>query len=183
VAPTFRDVNYILNYISIVPLSANLFCACFCLGCSATYHLLNVKSQKVAAILARLDYGGISILIFGTIYSVIYYGMACDEVANSKIVWTTIMSLGSGACFIVTLMPDCDKAKCRPAKGVMFIAMGLSTAFVIGYVGYENPMQVKVNWQYYALGGAIYILGAVLYVLRIPERWKPGKFDLCGASH
>lgn len=32
-------------------------------------------------------------------------------------------------------------------------------------------------------GGAIYIGGAVMYALRVPERCKPGHFDLCGASH
>lgn len=26
--------------------------------------------------------------------------------------------------------------------------------------------------------GLLYILGAVLYALRVPERWYPGKFDL-----
>jgi adiponectin receptor len=93
------------------------------------------------------------------------------------------MSIGAGACFIITLIPDCDKAKCRPAKGMMFILMGLSTTLVIGYLSVENPMQQKVKWEWYATGGVIYIIGTLLYVLRIPERWKPGAFDLCGASH
>ena len=35
----------------------------------------------------------------------------------------------------------------------------------------------------FALGGLVYIIGASLYVARIPERFKPGKFDICGASH
>lgn len=26
--------------------------------------------------------------------------------------------------------------------------------------------------------GLLYILGAVFYALRVPERWFPGKFDL-----
>ena len=30
----------------------------------------------------------------------------------------------------------------------------------------------------WALGGALYILGAVLYMLRVPERFSPGSFDL-----
>jgi adiponectin receptor len=109
--------------------------------------------------------------------------MACDEVQDLKMIWTCVMGVGCAICFVITLLPDCDKARCRPAKGIMFIVMGLSTASVIGYLGVENPMQLKVQWQWYALGGAIYIMGAIMYVLRIPERWKPGAFDLCGASH
>jgi predicted membrane channel-forming protein YqfA (hemolysin III family) len=30
----------------------------------------------------------------------------------------------------------------------------------------------------WALGGAIYIFGACLYMLKIPERFKPGYFDI-----
>jgi predicted membrane channel-forming protein YqfA (hemolysin III family) len=37
----------------------------FCLGCSAVFHLLNVKSPEWNSVLARLDYGGISFTIFG----------------------------------------------------------------------------------------------------------------------
>lgn len=28
-----------------------------------------------------------------------------------------------------------------------------------------------------------YIVGTMFYVSRIPERWKPGVFDLAGQSH
>lgn len=35
----------------------------------------------------------------------------------------------------------------------------------------------------FGIGGLIYIGGAIIYILRIPERWRPGTFDLCGASH
>ena len=121
-----------------MPLIGNLFSACFCLGCSATYHLMQVKSVGLSTILARLDYGGISVLIMGTIYSVIHYAFACDESYNWYLGFTIGMSMGTCFCFICTLVPDCDKAKCRPAKGTMFIAMGLATASVLGTLGVPN---------------------------------------------
>jgi adiponectin receptor len=31
--------------------------------------------------------------------------------------------------------------------------------------------------------GILYATGAVFYVTRIPERWKPGAFDIAGHSH
>ena len=34
-----------------------------------------------------------------------------------------------------------------------------------------------------AVGGATYIGGAIIYALRIPERWSPKTFDLVGSSH
>jgi adiponectin receptor len=35
----------------------------------------------------------------------------------------------------------------------------------------------------WAVGGAVYIIGALIYVFRIPERWYPMKFDKAGSSH
>ena len=35
----------------------------------------------------------------------------------------------------------------------------------------------------YILGGVSYIVGAVIYILRIPERFKPGMFCYIGNSH
>jgi adiponectin receptor len=33
------------------------------------------------------------------------------------------------------------------------------------------------------IGGVMYIVGAIIYMLRIPERWFPNRFDYFGASH
>lgn len=35
----------------------------------------------------------------------------------------------------------------------------------------------------YMMGGLIYALGAILYITKVPERCKPGAFDICGHSH
>jgi len=32
-------------------------------------------------------------------------------------------------------------------------------------------------------GGALYGLGAIMYALKIPERFFPKRFDMVGASH
>jgi channel protein (hemolysin III family) len=44
---------------------------------------------------------------------------------------------------------------------------------------YTMPIDV-LPW---GLGGAIYIIGAGIYVARVPERCKPGKFNVFGHSH
>ena len=35
----------------------------------------------------------------------------------------------------------------------------------------------------YIAGGLIYVVGAVIYMTKIPERCKPGAFDIIGQSH
>ena len=36
---------------------------------------------------------------------------------------------------------------------------------------------------YYGVMGFCYLGGLFVYVIRCPERYKPGHFDICGASH
>jgi predicted membrane channel-forming protein YqfA (hemolysin III family) len=47
----------------------------------------------------------------------------------------------------------------------------------------QNPYKLPTDVIWYSIGGLVYIIGAILYIVRIPERCSPGKFDYCGASH
>jgi len=72
----------------------------------------------------------------------------------------------------------------RPIRGIMFMAAGLSAVAIflaIDLIPNDYKLERTVLW--YGIGGYVYIQGAVLYVLRVPERCKPGAFDFCGASH
>jgi adiponectin receptor len=87
-------------------------------------------------------------------------------------------------CFTTSLLKKFDSPKWRPVRGGMFMFAGLS-AIATFLAILVNPSPYKMQWNaaWYALGGYIFIQGALLYVFRIPERCKPGAFDLCGASH
>ena len=184
VAPTFKNPDYILSYISIWPIVINILAACFCLGCSATFHLMSVKSPGLNQVLARLDYGGICALIAGTSYTVINFSFACDEVTTPRLAFTLLMVIGSSACFIVCLLPFMDKPEYASVRAGMFITLSLSIAAVFVYLGnWKNDYQMDFSPLLFYIGGVIYITGAVLYAMRVPERCNPGKFDLCGASH
>ena len=84
-APDFLDANEILNYVPIWPLIMNMLSACFCMGCSAIYHLMCVKNPYFQQTLSRLDYGGISVLIFGSAFPILYYGFACEQVLGKQL--------------------------------------------------------------------------------------------------
>jgi len=76
----------------------------------------------------------------------------------------------------------CTSARClfRSIKGV-FVALGLSgvipTTHYIITDGLWNAVQ-KASLGYLLLMAFLYILGAVIYAMRIPERLYPGKFDI-----
>lgn len=68
----------------------------------------------------------------------------------------------------------------------MFIALGLSAVIpIIEAVWNRGLYRVKLEMSlgYCATQGALYIVGACLYAMRMPERYWPGKFDLFGSSH
>lgn len=41
---------------------------------------------------------------------------------------------------------------------------------------FSQISQATLGWL--ILMGFLYIIGAIFYALRVPERWFPGKFDL-----
>ena len=120
----------ILSYVSIAPLLINIASACFCLGCSALFHLYYVKSPAFNDFLSRLDYGGISVLIFGSCMPVLSYGFACKGEQVTLYVLLGIFLSINLACFVTSLIKEFDKPKFRPLRGGMFIFAGLSTVAI-----------------------------------------------------
>ena len=99
-------------------------------------------------------------------------------------VWLGFMIVATLGCFVASLVPKFDSPKFRPVRGGMFLITGLSTILIFVYLAvFKNDYKMPVNVIFYALGGYLYVQGAVLYILRFPERCKPGVFDLCVASH
>lgn len=93
-----------------------------------------------------------------------------------------LIFLSSGFFSIVTSLWDkFSTPQLRPVRAGVFMAFGLSGVIpAIHYVymeGWFNDIsRASLGWL--VLMGLLYILGAMFYALRIPERWFPGKFDL-----
>jgi predicted membrane channel-forming protein YqfA (hemolysin III family) len=79
-----HDIDSLMNYVSKWPLFVHLISAGICLGLSAVYHLFFVYSPEACLMLAKLDYTGIIILIFGSVVPFIQYNFACGEVARKS---------------------------------------------------------------------------------------------------
>lgn len=76
-----EDIDEFLNYASKWPLFAHMITAALCLGFSATYHLFFVYSPRVYLLLAKLDYAGILLLMFGSTMPGVNYIFACPDVS------------------------------------------------------------------------------------------------------
>jgi len=182
------DSPLVLTYVSRLPLFIHLSAICFCLGCSAIFHLFQIHSKKWNEILAKLDYGGISLLIMGSSIPPIWYNYSCAPVFWLRNFFAILIISSCMICFVITMMPSMNQPKYIKFRAIMFCILGLSAgAPMLGLLLCSEQSQLSMleggrAWPW-ALGGLVYIFGAILYALRLPERWYPKRFDLVGSSH
>ncbi|GLJ28942.1 hypothetical protein SUGI_0570910 [Cryptomeria japonica] len=86
---------------------------------------------------------------------------------------------------LVLLTPAFSTAKFRSFRAMLFLAMGFSGVVpAIHAVSTNwNEPHCFVTLAYELAMAFFYAVGTFFYVSRIPERWKPGLFDIAGHSH
>ena len=152
---------------------------------SASFHSIGTINEKYHDILNRFDYGGISLLISGSCYPPYYYFFYYSNTFKYFYL-TEITVLGIGT-FLYSLTDDFNKPQKRTLRGIIFLVFGLCTGIPIFHMAFfgnkikgNGPGIKLINWY---LGGVSYVVGALLYILRFPEKKFPKKFDYIGASH
>ncbi|KAK8461601.1 hypothetical protein SEVIR_1G062800v4 [Setaria viridis] len=165
------------------PRMVFLLGAMSCLAISATAHLLACHSRRATAVFWQLDYAGISVMIVASFVPPVYYAFLCHPGARAAYL-SGITALGVLVVGAL-LSPSCSSPRYRRLRASLFLAMGLSGVLPALHA-------LWLNWGhpacYLALGlevamGLAYAAGAWVYVSRVPERWRPGVFDVVGHSH
>lgn len=157
--------------------------AMFCLLTSSACHLLSCHSKLYSYVMLRLDYTGISVLIVTSFYPLVYYSFMCQPVlCNLYIGFITVFGIATS---LVSLLPVFQTSRYRPVRSALFLAMGMSgfVPIVHKLVMFGHQPEALLTTGYELMMGAFYVFGVMVYVARVPERWKPGKFDLAGHSH
>ena len=167
------------------PLFIIILSAIICLTFSASFHSIGNMNEKYHILLNRFDYGGISILISGSCYPPYYYFFYYST--GFRYFYLTEISVFGIGTFLYSLTDDFNKPERRTLRGILFLIFGLCTGIPILHMsffgdkieGYGSGIKL-INWYF---GGISYIVGALLYILRFPEKIFPKKFDYIGASH
>ena len=167
------------------PLYIIILSAMLCFAFSATFHSIGSMSAIHHNILNRFDYGGISLLISGSCYPPYYYFFYhANTIKYFYLTEITVLGVGT---FLYSLTDDFNKPKRRSMRGIIFLIFGLCTGIPVLHMAFfgdkikgYGPGLRLIHWY---LGGISYVLGALLYILRYPEKKYPGKFDYIGASH
>ncbi|OQR87607.1 adiponectin receptor protein [Achlya hypogyna] len=164
------------------PILVYIATAFICMSCSTMYHLFFVQSARTSIALIQLDYAGIILLIGGAFFPVIYYGFYCEM---ETVAWYLgIVSVLSSVSFVASLHPAFDA---HPSvRSVVFLALGFFGLVPLGHLVYTHgfwDMNVQVI-IYRLMGTAAFdCFGAVIWGLRVPERFAPGRFDVWFSSH
>ncbi|GMI84259.1 heptahelical transmembrane protein1 [Hibiscus trionum] len=155
----------------------------FCLMSSTVCHLFSCHSHHLNLSLLRLDYAGITTMIITSFFPPIYYIFQCDPL------WHFVYLGGItvlGLFTIVTLLtPALSTKKFRGFRALLFSSMalfGIIPGIHATIVNWSNPRR-NVTLTYELAMALFYLTGTLFYVSRIPERFKPGWFDLAGHSH
>ncbi|KAL4340692.1 hypothetical protein GQ457_08G000620 [Hibiscus cannabinus] len=144
---------------------------------------LSCHSHHLNLSLLRLDYAGITTMIITSFFPPIYYIFQCDPL------WHFVYLGGItvlGVFTIVTLLtPALSTKKFRGFRALLFSSMalfGIIPGVHAAIVNWSNPRR-NVTLAYELGMAMFYLTGTVFYVSRVPERFKPGWFDLAGHSH
>lgn len=155
-----------------------------CMGFSMAYHTLMNHSKHVAEVWLKLDFLGIVVATLGDFVTAIYVAFYCEWKLQVGY-WVMIITLTS-TILIVLLHPKFQGPRWRTFRVCIFIGTGCSAfapiIHAIVYFGWDYVVN-GTGMPWYLGEGGFLILGAVIYSLRIPECYFPGKFDILGHSH
>ncbi|WZY86098.1 hypothetical protein YC2023_032482 [Brassica napus] len=154
-----------------------------CLMCSSLSHLFACHSRKFNLFFWRLDYAGISLMIVSSFFAPLYYAFSCHPYWRLFYL-SSISILGLLAIFTL-LSPALSAPRFRPFRAALFLTMGFSGIVPVSHLVYlhKDHPNVLIALVYELAMAVLYATGAGFYVSRIPERWKPGAFDVAGHSH
>ncbi|KAK0731915.1 hemolysin-III related-domain-containing protein [Lasiosphaeris hirsuta] len=155
-----------------------------CFAVSALYHAFLCHSERYRHLWVRFDYAAILLQILGSFISGIYIGFYCEPVLQ-RMYWSLIgaLSLLSAA---VVLNPRFQSGRWRRARVCSFAATGFSAFTPIIHAAVIFPyrqLDQQAGLRYYYIEGILVLIGTFHYMSHFPESWKPGKFDIWGASH
>merc|ERR1711892_255943 len=155
-----------------------------CLFMSPPSHTVSCHSQPVNRYFKKLDYTGIVCLIVGSFVPFLYYGFYCQPLIKQLYLVVIIVL---GLCTMCVIMMDrFGRPEYKKARALLFVLLG-GFGFIPGYHcialnGWENAVE-NLHIDGLLVKGLTYIFGAILYGLRIPERFCPGRCDIWFQSH
>ena len=124
------------------------------------------------------------LFVVNSFFPVVYYSFMCMPTWRWIYLSTTVV-VGTGTLF-VTLLDRFQAPKYSPLRATLFCFLGGSGVFPIFHQTFFTwrvvPTPIVYMLGMELLMGACYLLGAVIYSNAVPEKWRPGMFDVWGTQ-
>lgn len=111
----------------------------------------------------------------------VYYAFGCHIAA--KALYILLATIAAVLIMIFCFKDSFCDPRFRELRAKIFTGFGLSYALPVLHAFTTTSYVTLESFALCVWVGLCYILGAVLYALRIPERLHPGKFDYFLHSH
>ncbi|KAK8205606.1 inc metabolism membrane protein [Zalaria obscura] len=157
--------------------------ACKCLVCSTMWHTMSsISSQTLMERFACVDYTGISLLVAASIMTTEYTAFYCEPVSRWIYMLTTA-ALGIGGV-ILPWHPTFNRIDMAWARVAFYVSLSATGAIPVAQLIYSRGLYTTLLFYApIAKSLIVYLVGAFLYAMKVPERWFPGCFDYVGGSH
>lgn len=164
-----------------------LICFMLCMLLSTVYHTFNCLSEEISCKWLSWDIFGIATSFLAIFLSGIYYGFWCSEFSHLRYIYSGLVCVLFGAAMVFILVPRLMTREWDWARTSLFICWSAS------------GLLPTIHWTILHWGSSKAIVGVFLprifimygisgvalfvYIYKIPERFRPGRFDFLGASH
>lgn len=170
----------LIHYLVLVPFAA---ASVLCMGLSAAYHLFQAHySQHVHDRMMQLDYFGITCLVVGSFLPPCYFGFQCAP--EYRVLYLTMIGVLGSVGLVGPFFGFWAQERFAIWRLVIYCSTAFSGIFPIIHVNFVMPNGTASP---YVVGLALmmlfYGLGTIVYILRMPERFFPGRFDTWLHSH
>jgi adiponectin receptor len=175
--------------LEIYPLFIYFSCAVFCFLASVIFHWFWTISETIGKILNRIDFAGISIMMFGSSYATFYYSFYCMPFYRN--LYITLSFILCFSVFIISLGDMIHKPKYMKLKVFMYGGLGITNFLPYFHIVIlcfkSNPdndhLPFGPSHFWLVVMVFVYLIGLSMYTLRFPEKYFPKTFDIWLNSH
>lgn len=121
-----------IDGLELWPIVLYILTAIFCLGSSATFHWMYVRNEWLMKILNRLDLASISVLIYGSSASILFYVFYCERLYFY--IYFTILTVACIVIFSISMQDWIYQPHMAAFRGNMYVGLGLFSALAMVHV-------------------------------------------------
>lgn len=167
------------------PLALTLWCFATVLAVSAACHTLCCVGPAVYRAAWRLDRTAVAVSLASTFVPFVWYAFPCEGGAAPRAVYLGVEGLLCAASVLHALLGRGGVGG-SGARLVLFAAQGAWGVAPLAHavaLHWRVESGARAGILFAMATAALNALGIAVFAARVPERLRPGAFDIWGASH